>query len=265
MTLAYSGGAGLNSASVSVVGPTGLLNSLPATVSLYGTGNILNPIGLPEAGTYTVYLIPSPNSTGTFTATLSAYGYGQPWPTTGPGAPPWIDGYSPTDSSVVLNWGAATDYSDPPSPIAYYNIYVGSSLFTAVTGTTATLTLSPGRYTFTVVAVDQANVAGPPSSTLWLDTLQNKPGVPTNLAGTSLSSSSIELTWTAAVDYSDPPLAIVGYDVYLGSQFEQTVSGTSVTITGLNASTTYAFTVLAVNADGAVGPASQAVWVTTQA
>ena len=71
------------------------------------------------------------------------------------------------------------------------------------------------------------------------------------------------LTWNAVADYTNPPSTIVGYDVDVGSALYGRATGTAETVTGLSASTAYSFTIVAVNANGVFGPASQPVSVTT--
>ena len=75
------------------------------------------------------------------------------------------------------------------------------------------------------------------------------PTVPTNLQATALSSSRIDLTWTASTDAGGSGLS--GYRIFRdgGATPIATVTTTSYSDTGLAASTLYTYTVRAV--DGA--------------
>src|SRR6266545_409362 len=68
------------------------------------------------------------------------------------------------------------------------------------------------------------------------------PPTPTGLTVTGTTSSSVSLSWNASA-------GATGYKVYRGTNVT-TVTGTSATISGLNAATTYTFTVSATNAAG---------------
>ena len=82
------------------------------------------------------------------------------------------------------------------------------------------------------------------------------PAAPTGLAVTGTTSSSVSLSWTA------PAGTVTGYNVYRNGSKTSSVSGTSATVTGLAAATTYTFAVTAYNSVGE-SPASAAVQATT--
>src|SRR5262249_790531 len=67
------------------------------------------------------------------------------------------------------------------------------------------------------------------------------PAAPTGLKVTGTTSSSVSLSWTA------PSGSVTGYHVSENGSQVATVTGTSDTVTGLAASTTYTFTVAAYN------------------
>ncbi|GAA4625755.1 hypothetical protein GCM10023196_031170 [Actinoallomurus vinaceus] len=85
------------------------------------------------------------------------------------------------------------------------------------------------------------------------------PTTPTGLTVTGHTSSSVSLSWTASTDN----VGVTGYDVYQGSSLATTVSGTSATVTGLSASTSYSFTVRAKDAAGNLSASSASVSATT--
>lgn len=66
------------------------------------------------------------------------------------------------------------------------------------------------------------------------------PSVPAGLAAIAVSSSQINLSWTANTE-SD----LAGYKIYKGGTYLKTVSATSTSDTGLTPSTLYCYTVLA--------------------
>ncbi|WP_276381690.1 endonuclease [Flavobacterium sp. H4147] len=85
------------------------------------------------------------------------------------------------------------------------------------------------------------------------------PTTPTSLASTTKTATSISLSWTASTDN----VAVTGYDVYANSVLKTTVSGTTATITGLTASTTYSIYVKAKDAAGNASASSNTISVTT--
>jgi endonuclease I len=85
------------------------------------------------------------------------------------------------------------------------------------------------------------------------------PTAPTSLASTSKTSTSITLAWNAASDN----VGVTGYDVYANNVFKTNVSGSTATITGLTASTTYSIYVKAKDAAGNASASSSTISVTT--
>jgi chitinase len=84
------------------------------------------------------------------------------------------------------------------------------------------------------------------------------PAAPANLAVTGTASSSVSLSWAA------PSGTVTGYHVSEDGSQVATVTGTTDTVTGLAASTSYTFTVSAFNSAG-TSPASNQVSGTTAA
>lgn len=87
------------------------------------------------------------------------------------------------------------------------------------------------------------------------------PTAPTSLQSPQKTSTSVSLSWGAATDN----VGVTGYEVYNGTQLATSVTGTSATVSGLQAATTYHFTVKAKDAAGNSSPASNEVTVTTDA
>ncbi|GLW46519.1 endoglucanase [Streptomyces sp. NBRC 14336] len=86
------------------------------------------------------------------------------------------------------------------------------------------------------------------------------PSAPGNLRATGTTSSTVSLAWNAATDN----VGVTGYVIYRDGTQVATASGTSSTVGGLAASTTYGFTVRARDAVGNLSPASNTVSATTQ-
>jgi hypothetical protein len=79
------------------------------------------------------------------------------------------------------------------------------------------------------------------------------PSAPTGLTVTGTTSSTVSLSWTA------PSGTVTGYYVYQNGTQVASVTGTTYTVTGLAASTSYTFTVAAYNS---AGPSPQSSGVT---
>ncbi len=85
------------------------------------------------------------------------------------------------------------------------------------------------------------------------------PSTPLNLIASGTTSSSTNLSWSGSTDN----VAVTGYNVYNGLNLVGTPTGTSFTVTGLQGSTTYTFTVKARDAVGNLSLESNSVSVTT--
>jgi F5/8 type C domain/Fibronectin type III domain/Right handed beta helix region len=92
-----------------------------------------------------------------------------------------------------------------------------------------------------VIVVRELNVLGTSFSP---DT--ESPSVPENLQATAVSSSQIDLSWSASTDN----VGVVGYDIYCDGGYLDSTADTSYSDTGLDPDTTYSYTVLAYDAAG---------------
>jgi len=92
------------------------------------------------------------------------------------------------------------------------------------------------------------------------------PTAPTNLMASASSSSTVNLSWTAASDTNFSPSQL-SYLVFRGgNQIASTTAGTTnFTDTGLNASTTYTYTVSAMDPSNSISDQSTSTSVTTLA
>ncbi|WP_257449830.1 fibronectin type III domain-containing protein [Archangium lipolyticum] len=183
-----------------------------------------------------------------------------------PTAPTGLTATSKTSNSVSLSWTASTDNVG----VTGYEVFIGAGTTAAATatGTSVTVTgLSANMtYTFTVKAKDAAGNRSSASSaySVTTDPQSNDtqaPTAPTSVRSTGATSNSVSLAWTASIDN----VGVAGYEVFTGGSPTPaaTASGTSVTVTGLAANTTYSFTVKAKDAAGNRSAASTAVSVKT--
>ncbi|MGW0418814.1 chitinase [Streptomyces sp. NPDC003015] len=117
-----------------------------------------------------------------------------------------------------------------------------TTTFTTGASTTSVTVYTHGWYGQAAYLADDVSVYGPdgggggdPSPTV--------PGAPTGLAVSGTSSSSVSLAWNTVS-------GATGYNVYRNGTKVTAVTGTSATVTGLAASTSYNFQVTAVNSAG---------------
>ena len=85
------------------------------------------------------------------------------------------------------------------------------------------------------------------------------PSAPTALTASGTTQTTTNLSWTASTDN----VAVTGYDVYQGTTLKATVTGTTYSVTGLAASTSYDFSVKAKDAAGNISAASNVATVVT--
>jgi chitodextrinase len=86
------------------------------------------------------------------------------------------------------------------------------------------------------------------------------PSTPTELGTSPISSSQINLSWTASTDN----IGVTGYKIYRNSNYLTSVTSTSYNDTGLSAATSYNYTVAAYDAAGNVSAQSGSVSAMTQ-
>ena len=86
------------------------------------------------------------------------------------------------------------------------------------------------------------------------------PTTPTNLSATAISSSQINLSWTASTDN----VGVMGYRVYRGGTQIATPTTNSYSDTSLSPSTSYSYTVAAYDAAGNTSAQSASMSATTQ-
>lgn len=128
-----------------------------------------------------------------------------------------------------------------------------STTFTTGATTTSVKIYLHGWYAQGTYRADDVSLTGPSGSGGGTVTI---PAAPTGLAVSGTTSSSASLSWNAST-------GATGYNVYQGSAKVASVTTTAATVTGLAASTSYAFSVTATNSAGESAK-STAVTATTQ-
>ncbi|MGC0338224.1 chitinase [Streptomyces sp. SLBN-8D4] len=114
--------------------------------------------------------------------------------------------------------------------------------FTTGASTTSVTVYTHGWYGQAAYFADDVSVYGPDGGGGG-DPAPTVPGAPAGLAVSGTSSSSVSLTWNTVS-------GATGYNVYRNGSKVTAVTGTSATVTGLAASTSYSFQVTAVNSAG---------------
>jgi bacillolysin len=183
-----------------------------------------------------------------------------PVDTTPPTPPTELAATGTTDTTTNLSWTASTDNI----AVTGYDIYNGAILVTTVNTVNYTVTgLSPETaYTFTVKAKDAAGNVSESSNVANATTLATDvtpPAAPAALTASGTTTSSTNLSWNIATDN----VAVTGYNVYNDTTLITTVAGTTYTATGLNANTSYTFTVKARDAAGNLSNSSNSITITT--
>ena len=175
-------------------------------------------------------------------------------------APTGLEETSLTSASVALAWTAPAIPSG--TTVTGYKVYENGTLLATVTTAryTATGLAAATAYKFTVAAVDSAGTSTQ-SIALSVTTPAGKvPAAPTDLTDTSVTSTSVALSWDAATVAAGGTIS--GYDILNNGSVIGTSTGTSFSATGLSASTAYSFTVEAIDQYG-TSSASSALSVTT--
>jgi chitodextrinase len=181
--------------------------------------------------------------------------------TTPPSVPTGLNQTGSTVTTISLAWSASTD---PDSPVAGYRVYrngvqVGTPASPSFTDTGLTIMTS---YSYTVSAYDPTGNTSAQSAALMASTAADTtpPSVPTGLAKTGATTTTISLSWTASTDPDSP---VAGYKVYRNATQVGTATSTSFNDTGLTVMTSYSYTVAAYDAANNVSAQSTSLIAST--
>src|SRR5213595_3084123 len=181
--------------------------------------------------------------------------------TVAPSTPAGLTASAASSSRINLSWLAATDNVG----VIRYSVYRDGVQIASVAGRSyANTGLSAATtYSYTVAASDAARNASAQSSPVSattkapLDT--QAPSIPTNLAASAITPTTLTLSWNAATDN----VAVAGYRVYLNGTLLLSPSSTSAQIIELTPNFTRSFTVAAFDAAGNASAPSAPLSVTT--
>ena len=161
--------------------------------------------------------------------------------TTPPTVPAGLVATAVTINSLTLSWTASTDNVG----VTAYEVFRGSVSLGTTPATTFNLTgLAPNTgYSLRVRARDAAGKWSAQSTALVVRTLPDTtpPAVPTGLARTGATVTTITLAWAAAAD----DVATTAYEVFRNGVSLGTSVALTKTVTGLTPDTAYTFTVRA--------------------
>ena len=224
-------------------------------------------------GTHTLSAVArdAAGNTRTVSRTVSVANGTTPADTTGPTVAITAPAGGSTISGVVTETATAVD---PPATANGTNIakveFVHDGALT-LTDTVApysctldTRTLGNGRHTLTVRAYDKAGSVNSASASVTF-TVSNTgdttpPSVPTGLTAAPASSTSVNLAWDAS---TDSEMGVAGYNVLRDGIVVATPTGRTYTDLGRTASTTYSYTVQAIDGAQNTSASSAAVSATT--
>jgi chitodextrinase len=218
------------------------------------------------SGTSYSYTVQAIDAAGNVSAqSISAGAVTQTIDTTAPSIPTGVTATAVSSSRIDLDWTASTDNV----AVTGYRIYRNGTFLVAVGNITSyqsTGLSASTSYSYTLQAIDAAGNASASSSPANATTLAvpdtAAPSIPTGLTATAVSSSRIDLSWSASTDN----VGVSGYRVYRDDTLVATLGNvTAYQSTGLNASTTYSYRVDAFDAVGNASARSVSASATTLA
>ncbi len=168
-----------------------------------------------------------------------------------------------TNTTVDLAWTASTDNV----AVTSYEIFVDGVSYTTSTTNAKTVTglTKNTEYDFTVYAKDAAGNTSTVSNTETVTTDNfidsEAPSAITDLVASNISSSSVDLNWTASTDN----VGVYGYGVYQDGNLIASIPTNSYNVTELTPETSYNFTVYAKDAANNTSEVSNTETATTLA
>jgi hypothetical protein len=148
---------------------------------------------------------------------------------------------STTSNSATITWKASSSQN-----VVNYHIYKGNTRIDTVTHLAGAQNVN-NTYTYTIknldgsspytIAVYAKDNNGNLSEAAWVST-KTKPNNVENLKASSITATSVSLTWSVSTLSED-----ISYEILNGTTLLDTVSGNSVTISGLTKDTNYNLTI----------------------
>ena len=184
---------------------------------------------------------------------------------TAPSTPAGLSASAVSSSQINLSWSASTDNVG----VTGYRVYRAGTLLATLGAVTAyqNTGLTPSTsFSYTVQALDAAGNASAQSAAASATTRAAPdtaaPSVPGGLTAVAASSSQINLSWSTSTDN----VGVTGYRVFRAGTLLATLGAvTTYQNTGLAPSTSYPYTVQAIDAAGNASAQSAAASATTQA
>jgi chitodextrinase len=236
-----------------------LLATLGAVTTYQNTG-----LSASTSYSYTVQAVDAAGNASAQSASASATTQAAP-DTIAPSVPTGLTGTAVSATQINLTWNASTDNV----AVTGYQVYLNDALLASTTLTSFQQTgLTAGTtYNYRVSAADavpnySAWTATPVSVTTPAAPDTTAPSTPAGLLASAVSASQINLSWAASTDN----VGVTGYRVYRAGTLLVTLGAvTSYQNTGLSASTSYSYTVQAIDAAGNASAQSASASATTQA
>lgn len=213
-----------------------------------------------HATSYDWKFVPAAGS-GTFTDSGSAPCHGTQTDTQPPTAPTSLAATAASTSEIDLTWGASTD----DTGVSGYRVFRDGVLLTTVTGTSfADTGLVPSTtHTYQVYAVDATGNVSAASNTSQATTFADTepPTAPTGLTATPAGSTEVDLSWTGSTDNA----GVDHYSIVRDGTQVAVTTGTTYADTTVSPSSTYAYSIVAVDVAGNTSAPSNTATATTPA
>jgi len=222
--------------------------------------------GLSPATTYT-YRVDAVDATGNASGLSAPVAVSTPSApdTTAPTTPTGVAASAVSDTKISLSWSPSTDNVG----VTGYRVIRNGSLLTTLANVTTfqdTGLNAATTYSYRVQSLDAAGNLSPQSNSASATTQAapdiTPPITPSGVSASAISSSKISVSWSASTDN----VGVVGYRVYRnGALLSGSGNVTSVQDTGLAPSTTYSYSVDAIDAASNASGISTSASATTLA
>jgi hypothetical protein len=159
-----------------------------------------------------------------------------------PAPPENLTAADPAEASVDISWGPPAE-GEP----TFYRVYRDEEAVLDTTSASATVDGIPSGSapTFTVRSGDNAGRLSEPSDAITIEMPSGTPpGAPSDLSVGTVTSSSVELEWSASTDAES---GLAHYVVHVDGEARTTTESETTTVHGLQADRTYEFAVSAVD------------------